>query len=91
MFGARTLVTANPVFQQYKYVPVRRMALFLEQSLSESLGWVMFEPNDKPLWTAIPRSIEAFMLGSTARARSRARPPATRSRSSATRTTTTAR
>jgi phage tail sheath protein FI len=44
-------------------VPVRRMALFLEQTLYANLGWVIFEPNDEPLWTAIKTSIEAFMLG----------------------------
>jgi phage tail sheath protein FI len=63
VFGARTLVAANPAFQQYRYVPVRRMALFLEQSLYGSLGWVIFEPNDKPLWVAIRTTIESFMLG----------------------------
>jgi uncharacterized protein len=63
VFGARTLVAANPAFQQYRYVPVRRMALFLEQSLSSSLTWVTFEPNDVPLWVSIRTTIESFMLG----------------------------
>uniref|UniRef100_UPI003F95056D phage tail sheath family protein n=1 Tax=Mycobacterium sp. TaxID=1785 RepID=UPI003F95056D len=63
VFGARTLVAANPAFQQYRYVPVRRMALFLEQSLVGSLGWVVFEPNDVPLWVSIRTTIENFMLG----------------------------
>jgi phage tail sheath protein FI len=63
VFGARTLVAANPAFQQYRYVPVRRTALFLEQSLVGSLGWVIFEPNDVPLWTSIRTTIESFMLG----------------------------
>jgi hypothetical protein len=63
VFGARTLVAANPAFQQYRYVPVRRMALFLEQSLLESLGWVIFEPNDVPLWVSIKTTIDNFMLG----------------------------
>lgn len=63
VFGARTLVSANPAFQQYRYVPVRRMALFLEQSLLQSLGWVIFEPNDVPLWVSIKMSIDNFMLG----------------------------
>ena len=39
------------------------MALFLEQTLYNNLGWVVFEPNDEPLWAAIRASIEAFMLG----------------------------
>lgn len=63
VFGARTLVAANPAFQQYRYVPVRRMALFLEQSLYQSLGWVVFEPNDVPLWVSIRTTIDNFMLG----------------------------
>ncbi len=63
VFGARTLVAANPAFQQYRYVPVRRMALFLEQSLVASLGWVIFEPNDVPLWVSITTTINSFMLG----------------------------
>ena len=63
IFGARTLVTANPSFEEYKYVPVRRMALFLEQSLYASLGWAVHEPNDTPLWVAIRTTIENFMLG----------------------------
>jgi hypothetical protein len=63
VFGARTSVANNPSFQQWKYVPVRRMALFLEQTLYANLTWVVFEPNDEPLWAAIRTSIEAFMLG----------------------------
>jgi len=63
VFGARTLVSNNSAFQQYWYVPVRRMALFLEQSLVKSLGWVTFEPNDAPLWVSIRTTIENFMLG----------------------------
>lgn len=63
VFGARTLVTENPAFQQWRYVPVRRMALFIEQTLYRNLGWVVFEPNDEPLWVAIRTTIENFMLG----------------------------
>jgi phage tail sheath protein FI len=62
VFGARTLVSSNTAFQQWKYVSVRRMALFLEQTLYRNLGWVVFEPNDDPLWVAIRTSIENFML-----------------------------
>jgi len=62
VFGARTSATQNTAQQQWWYVPVRRMALFLEQSLYRSLTWVVFEPNDDPLWVAIRTSIESFML-----------------------------
>jgi len=61
VFGARTLVTATD--EQWRYVPVRRTALFLEQSLYASLNWVVFEPNADPLWAAITMSVNAFMLG----------------------------
>ena len=62
VWGSRTLVAANPAYQQWMYVPVRRMTLFIEQSLVASLRWVVFEPNDEPLWLAITSSISAFML-----------------------------
>ncbi|HEY1880035.1 MAG TPA: phage tail sheath subtilisin-like domain-containing protein [Caulobacteraceae bacterium] len=62
VWGARTLVAANTAYEQWKYVPVRRMALFIEQSLVGSLKWVVFEPNDEPLWIAITQEVSAFML-----------------------------
>ena len=62
IFGARTLVAKNDAFQQWRYVPVRRMALFIEQTLYANLKWVVFEPNDEPLWTTIRVSVENFML-----------------------------
>jgi phage tail sheath protein FI len=62
VFGARTLVSANIAFQQNKYVTARRMTLFIEQTLLQNLKWVVFEPNDEPLWLAIRISIESFML-----------------------------
>jgi uncharacterized protein len=62
VFGARTLVTANPAFEQWRYVPVRRMALFIEDSLYDSLGWAVFEPNAEPLWVALTTTVTDFML-----------------------------
>ena len=62
VFGARTLVSSNTAYQQWKYVPVRRTALFIEQSLYGSLGWAVFQPNDTPLWNALTQEVEAFML-----------------------------
>jgi phage tail sheath protein FI len=62
VWGARTTVTNNSAFEQWRYVPVRRTALFIEQTLLRNLGWVVFEPNDEPLWAAIRLSIENFML-----------------------------
>jgi phage tail sheath protein FI len=63
VFGARTLVAANDAQEQWRYVAVRRMALFIEQSLYGSLKWAVFEPNDTPLWNALRQEVEAFMLG----------------------------
>jgi phage tail sheath protein FI len=60
VFGSRTLDTTD---QQWTYVPVRRMALFLEQTFYANLKWVIFEPNAQPLWSAITTSLNAFMLG----------------------------
>jgi uncharacterized protein len=61
VFGARTLATASD--DQWRYVPIRRMALFLEQSLDAGLRWAVFEPNAAPLWSDIAVSIEVFMSG----------------------------
>lgn len=63
VFGARTSVSANAAFEQYKYVSVRRMALFIEQSVVASLPWVIFEPNDTPLWVSVKNSLDNFMIG----------------------------
>lgn len=60
-FGARTLAGADTLASEWKYVPIRRMALFLEQTLKASLPWVVFEPNDEALWAQIRLSIGAFM------------------------------
>ena len=46
---------------EWKYVPVRRMALFLEESLFRGTQWVVFEPNDEPLWAQIRLNIGAFL------------------------------
>ena len=62
VFGARTLVTKNPAFEQWRYVPVRRMALFIEDSLYDGLSWAVFEPNDEPLWFALRTTVGNFML-----------------------------
>ena len=79
VWGSRTLVAANPAYQQWMYVPVRRMTLFIEQTLLANLRWVVFEPNDEPLWVAITASIDgihavAVPPGRACRARRRARP-----------------
>ncbi|MGC0273301.1 phage tail sheath C-terminal domain-containing protein [Pseudactinotalea sp. Z1739] len=61
VWGARTLRGADLLADEYKYVPVRRLALFLEETLYRNTQWVVFEPNDEPLWSQIRASIGAFL------------------------------
>jgi phage tail sheath protein FI len=62
-WGARTLVGANAMASEWKYIPVRRTALFIEESLFQGLKWVVFEPNDEALWAQIRLNVGAFMHG----------------------------
>lgn len=52
-WGARTAAGANETPSQWKYVPVRRTALFIEESIRRGTQWAVFEPNDEPLWSAV--------------------------------------
>ncbi|HQO41280.1 MAG TPA: 2Fe-2S iron-sulfur cluster-binding protein, partial [Spirochaetota bacterium] len=61
VWGARTLAGNNDRGSEWKYVPVRRMALFIEESLYRGTKWVVFEPNDEPLWAQIRLNVGAFM------------------------------
>jgi phage tail sheath protein FI len=63
VWGSRTLDGDNDRGSEWKYVPVRRMALFLEESLYRGTQWVVFEPNDEPLWAQIRLNIGAFLQG----------------------------
>ena len=63
VWGARTLDGNNQRGSEWKYVPVRRTALFLEESLYRATRWVVFEPNDEPLWAQIRLNVGAFMQG----------------------------
>lgn len=59
-WGSRTIASrSNP---EYRYVPVRRYAMFLAKSLYRGTQWVVFEPNDEPLWATIRFNLNAFML-----------------------------
>jgi hypothetical protein len=60
-WGARTLVGSDMLASEWKYIPVRRLALFLEESLYRGTQWVVFEPNDEPLWSQIRLNVGAFM------------------------------
>lgn len=61
IWGARTLQGNDERGSEWKYVPVRRTALFLEESLYRALKWVVFEPNDEPLWAQIRLNVGAFL------------------------------
>jgi phage tail sheath protein FI len=61
VWGARTLKGADSIASEWKYLAVRRTALFLEESLYRGLQWVVFEPNDEPLWAQIRLNVGAFM------------------------------
>jgi hypothetical protein len=61
IWGSRTLATkASP---EWRYVPVRRTAIFIEQSIYNGIQWAVFEPNDEPLWGALRGNIGSFMNG----------------------------
>jgi len=60
IWGARTVATqADP---EYRYVPVRRTAIFIEQSIYNGIQWAVFEPNDEDLWASLRLNIGAFMM-----------------------------
>jgi hypothetical protein len=61
VWGARTLRGNDQLADEYKYIPVRRTALYIEESLFRGLQWVVFEPNDEPLWAQIRLNVGAFM------------------------------
>jgi hypothetical protein len=61
VWGARTLRGADELGDQYKYLPVRRVALFIEESLFRGTKFAVFEPNDEPLWAQLRLNIGAFL------------------------------
>ncbi len=61
IWGARTLATkADP---EWRYVPVRRTAIMIEESIYNGIQWAVFEPNDHRLWSALRGNIGNFMNG----------------------------
>ncbi|MEB3220416.1 MAG: phage tail sheath C-terminal domain-containing protein [Nostocales cyanobacterium 94392] len=61
IWGSRTRKGDDRLTDEWKYIPVRRLALFLEESLYRGTQWVVFEPNDEPLWAQIRLNLGAFM------------------------------
>jgi phage tail sheath protein FI len=63
VWGTRTLAGADVVGSEWKYIPIRRLALFLESSLYDGTQWVVFEPNAEPLWGQIRLNVGTFLQG----------------------------
>ncbi len=61
VWGSRTMQGNDRLASEWKYIPVRRTALFIEESLYRGTQWVVFEPNDEPLWAQIRLNVGAFM------------------------------
>lgn len=59
VWGARTIA---PKGSEWKYINVRRLFLFLEESIDESTQWVVFEPNNEALWARVVQTISNFLL-----------------------------
>jgi phage tail sheath protein FI len=64
-WGARTMRGADTILDDpsWRYVPIRRLALFIEESLYRGTQFVVFEPNDEPLWSSIRLTVGSFMNG----------------------------
>lgn len=61
VWGSRTRLGSDALASEWKYLPVRRLTLFIEESLYRGTHWVVFEPNDEPLWSSIRLNVGAFM------------------------------
>ena len=61
LWGTRTLRGAEALGDTFKYVPVRRLSLYIYESMRRGLQWAVFEPNDEGLWSAIRTQTEAFL------------------------------
>lgn len=63
VFGARTLRGADRFGDEYKHVPVRRLALYLQESIERGVAWAAWEPNVEALWAQMRLNIDAFLQG----------------------------
>ncbi len=61
-WGARTLDGSDQAGSEWKYISVRRLSLFLEESLFRGTKWVVFESNDEPLWAKVRMNLGSFMM-----------------------------
>jgi len=63
VWGARTAAGDDRLASQWKYLSVRRLGLFLEESIERGTRWAVFEPNDEPLWARLRSSVSSFLHG----------------------------
>lgn len=63
VWGARTLRGSDELSDDYKYVPVRRLALYIEESIYRGTKWAVFEPNDERLWSSLRLTVGSFLAG----------------------------
>jgi uncharacterized protein len=63
VWGARTLAGADQLQSEWKYVNVRRLTDYIEESLFQSLKWVVFEPNEELTWSQIRLQVNSFLAG----------------------------
>jgi phage tail sheath protein FI len=61
VWGARTVAGGREQGEDWKYVPVRRTALYIEESIEHGIKWVDFEPNDEPTWRTVRETVAAFL------------------------------
>jgi phage tail sheath protein FI len=61
VWGARTLKGTDVLASDWKYIPVRRLAYYIEESVVRGIKWAAFEPNNPALWAQIELSVNAFM------------------------------
>ena len=62
IWGARTMEGIGDRSSEWKYVPIRRLGLFIEESICRGIEWAVHEPNDDALWLQLNTSINAFMF-----------------------------
>jgi len=61
LWGDRTIDGIDKSGSDWKYIPIRRLALYVEGSLFRGIQWALFEPNDETLWAQIRLSVRSFM------------------------------
>lgn len=60
-WGARTLAGSDALASEWKYIAIRRLALFIESSIQRGTQWAVFEPNAEPLWSRLRQRVTDFL------------------------------